>query len=165
MFRRRKHSIRQWRVYTDGAIRPEQSISGLSAVVVDESGGIALWWYRSAGKLTCNEAEYAAALLALEQLMPFRPLEIDLYSDSQVMVRQMSGLAATRAAALKQMQARLRERVIAFERVTFHHIGREENRVADALANEAIIRRQKELGGKEIICAKNLSTVRPSSGQ
>ena len=126
------------RVYTDGAIRPEKGVSGLAAVVRDESGQIRHWWSRRAGRMTCNEAEYAAVILALESLRPMQPQEVHVYSDSQVVVQQMRGLATARAPAMRQAQARLRALIVQFEQVTFHHVPREQNRLADALANEVL---------------------------
>ena len=130
--------LRRVNVFTDGAIRPELGKSGLAAIVQDERGQIRYWWSRCAGRMTCNEAEYAAVILAIESLRRLRILEVDIFSDSQVVVHQMSGLASAKAPALRQAQARLRGLLVGFERVTFHHIPREQNRLADALANEAV---------------------------
>lgn len=124
-------------VYTDGAIRAETGVSGLAAIVRDETGRIMHWWSRRDKKMTCNEAEYAAAIMALEFLRTLHPREIRLYSDSLVLVQQMNGSASARAPALRQAQMRLRGLILYFEKVTFHHIPREQNRLADALANEA----------------------------
>jgi len=127
-------------VFTDGAIRPGLGLSGLAAIARDEKGQILHWFSRRAGAMTCNEAEYAAVQMALESLRDLRsnPPEIHIYSDSQVMVQQMSGLAAARAPALKQAQLRVRGLLSQFQQVQFHHIPREKNRLADALANEAV---------------------------
>jgi ribonuclease HI len=126
-------------VHTDGAIRLEQGRSGLAAIVRDEKGNILHWWGRRDARMTCNEAEYAAAIMALEQIHTLRnpPRMLKVYSDSQVLVHQMSGIATARAPALRQAQMRLRGLIVNFEKVTFHHIPREKNRLADALANDA----------------------------
>lgn len=124
-------------VHTDGSIRPEKNISGLAAVVRDETGNIQAIWTRRVGRMTCNEAEYAAAILALESLSNFGVEKITLFSDSQVMIHQMNGIASAHAPVLKQSQARLRALVVKFKEIEFRHIPREENRLADALANEA----------------------------
>lgn len=152
-------------MFTDGAIRPEAGLSGLSAVVYDERGTIALWWYRAVEALTCNEAEYRAAIFALGQLLSFRPLALTVFSDSQVMVRQMRGEAAVRSPALRQLHHELRGCVAQFDAVTFCHIAREQNRVADALAYEAIARELQGKGGVDLQCAKNLDTARSISGR
>ena len=141
-------------VHTDGAIRLERGVSGLAAVVHD--GTLTLpassihrllaVWTQQAGRLTCNEAEYAAAFLALERLLPHKPVEILLMSDSQVMVHQMNGIASAISPKLKQAQSRLRTLVVQFEHVTFQHIPREQNRLADALANEAADGKEQSYG-------------------
>lgn len=128
----------QMNVFTDGAIRPELGISGLAAIVRDEKGQILHWFSRRADAMTCNEAEYAAVQFALESIRALRgnPREVRIFSDSLVVVQQMRGLAAARAPALKQAQLRVRGLVAQFQQVQFHHIPREKNRLADALANE-----------------------------
>ena len=130
------------RIYTDGAIRPGQGTSGLAAIVRSPAGQIYYWWSRRAGALTCNEAEYAAVIFALEQLQRLpghqRIPEIEIFSDSRVVVDQMSGRAAAHAPALRQAQHQLRKLVEGFRKVSFHHIAREQNRLADALAFEAV---------------------------
>lgn len=142
VYTRLKKPTQKIRIYTDGAIRPDQGASGLAAIVRDENGQICYWWSRRAGALTCNEAEYAAVIFALEQLhrVPdFNTIpEIEIISDSQVVVDQMSGRASAHAPALRQAQNHLRSMITSFQKVTFHHISREQNRLADALAFEAV---------------------------
>lgn len=125
-------------VFTDGAIRLDLGLSGLAAIVRDEQGQILHWFSRRAGAMTCNEAEYAAVQFALEAIrtLPGKPQEVHIFSDSLVVVQQMRGLATARAPALKQAQLRVRGLVAQFQVVQFHHIPREKNRLADALANE-----------------------------
>lgn len=130
------------KIYTDGAIRPGQRASGLAAIVRDERDQICYWWHARAGALTCNEAEYAAAIFALEQLRRLTGgrgvSEVTIYSDSRVMVDQMSGKAAAHAPGLHKAMTRLQALVSRFRKVNFQHISREQNRLADALAFEAV---------------------------
>lgn len=95
-------------VYTDGAIRPAHSASGLSAIVYDLAGNALYWHSWQVGKLTCNEAEYQAVITALEDLLPLGPVEVDVYTDSQILVQQMQGLATAQAYGLRQAYAQLR---------------------------------------------------------
>jgi ribonuclease HI len=125
-------------VFTDGAIYPERGISGLAAIVRDEKGEIRYWWKQKAGAMTCNEAEYAAAVMALERLRTLRPDRVLLYSDSRVLVEQMQGLAQVRSVNLRPLNARLRQLAAQFTQVQFQHVPREQNQLADALAYEAI---------------------------
>ncbi len=134
-------------VYTDGAIRPERRCAGLGAVVCDESGYIRFWWNRRAPLMTCNEAEYAAVHMALEALRHIPAERITLYSDSQVLIRQMQGLAATRSPHLRAARQRLRALLAACPPVTFRHLPREHNRLADALANQTAEGRLPDFAG------------------
>jgi ribonuclease HI len=129
-------------VYTDGAIRSRRQVSGLGVIVRDERGAILHCWSRHDRALTSSEAEYAAVAMALERLLALRPLqrpaEVAVFCDSQILVDQMLGRAATRAPHLRQAATRLRALTAQFKTVTFHHIPRDQNRLADALANEAV---------------------------
>ena len=124
-------------VYTDGAIRPERNCTGLGAVACDEDGHIRFWWSRRAPLMSSNEAEYAAVHMALQALRSVSVGRITLYSDSQILVRQMQGQAATRAPGLRKARARLLRLLEGNAPVTFRHLPRAHNRLADALANQA----------------------------
>lgn len=126
------------RVYTDGAIRPAQGASGLAAVAFDEQGRLLRWWVRCVGALSNNAAEYAAVLLALEELRPYRPSELAVFTDSRVVVEQAQGLARVRSPHLLALHARLRAAALEFDSLHFYHIPRQRNRLADALANDAV---------------------------
>ena len=100
---RRKPRVRVWKVYTDGAIQPLYGISGVGAVVYDETGKIVHLWQGVARGMTCNEAEYTAVLFALRRLEAFRPLRLTVCSDSQVLVDQMTGMAQVHAPELRRL--------------------------------------------------------------
>jgi ribonuclease HI len=144
---------RAMKIYTDGAIRPDRSASGLAAIVRDQDGQICHWWQRQAGALTCNEAEYAAVIFALEHMLQKygnkNTPEVAIYSDSQVLVDQMTGRAAAHAPGLRKAGQQLRALVGRFRKVSFHHISREQNRLADALAFEAVEGLPKESQPKQ----------------
>lgn len=88
--RRNRKFPQSLKIFTDGAIRPEEGVSGLAAIARDEQNQIFRWWYRKVGRLTCNEAEYAAAIFALDQTLHFlgpeQVTEVAIFSDSRVMV-------------------------------------------------------------------------------
>lgn len=142
MNERKPKPVATWTIHTDGAICPQRGISGLGAIARNPHGQICYWWHKRVGRLTCNEAEYAAAIFALEQMIQSnRVAEIDelvIYSDSRVLVDQMMGRAVAHAPALRLAQERLRRLVGRFRKVRFQHISREHNRLADALAFEAV---------------------------
>ncbi|HPH98118.1 MAG TPA: ribonuclease HI family protein [Anaerolineaceae bacterium] len=126
------------RVYTDGSIRPELGASGLAAVARNTQGRICGLWQRRAGAMTNNEAEYAAVWMALNELVHLHLPHVEVFSDSRVVVDQMTGRASARAPALKMAYARLLALSTRFRDLQFYHIPREHNRLADALANEIV---------------------------
>ena len=139
------------KVFTDGAIRPDQKASGLSVVVYDLADNLLEWQSWKVDPLTCNEAEYQAVIAALDHLFPLGPDEVDVYTDSQILVNQISGAATAQAPRLRQALVRLRGIVSKYKRVTFHHIPREHNRLADALANEVVDKKvhKRWMNGKD----------------
>jgi len=124
-------------LWTDGAIRP--GATGLGVVVRDGTGQVVTWRSKRLPEpMTCNEAEYEALLFGLETVGTLRPGQVEVRMDSQVVVNQMMGLFAVRNAALRRLHARARAAVAALGPVTFVHVPRLRNRLADALANEAV---------------------------
>lgn len=95
---------------------------------------------RALGLATNNQAEYQGAIAALEAALGLGAAEVELRMDSELIVRQISGRYKVRNAKLIPLHKRmlaLRER---FRRLTVVHVPREQNRVADGLANEALDR-------------------------
>ncbi len=125
-------------VYTDASVQPHTT--GLGVAIKDEHGKLIAWRNKSAPAMTCNQAEYAALIFALEQVLTYQPLprEVRVFSDSRVVVEQMSGWIRVNSLALKELHRRARVLAERFEQVTFTHIPRERNQLADAIADEAI---------------------------
>ena len=141
----RKRRKRKLVIYTDGAIRDDPPVTGVGVVIRDGQGEV-LDWISEAneGKLTCNEAEYAALIRALKAAQDYRPREVHFYLDSLIVVNQMRGRFAVRSPDLQRLNAQARQLVRRFRQVTFTHVRRKRNRLADALANEAVEERQSK---------------------
>ncbi len=97
------------------------------------------------GRATNNVAEYAALLAALERVADFPPRPVEVRSDAELLVRQLTGVYRVRARHLLPLWRRARELVATLPEVTIRHVPREENREADALANEAMDTRRSTL--------------------
>jgi ribonuclease HI len=80
-------------------------------------------------------------VFALEQALRLppaqRPARLVVFSDSRVVVDQMNGKAAAHSPALRSAKTRLHALCARFQHVSFQHIPRDSNRLADALACEA----------------------------
>jgi len=133
-------------IYVDGAVAGNRH-TGIAAVAVDEKGYHLGWLSRRLERMTNNEAEYHGALLGLELAGALRAVRVTIVSDSEVVVRQMQGHSRVNSPRLKRLHSELCRVVADFDRVTFRHVGREENRLADALAADALVGRLVAMPG------------------
>ena len=125
-------------LYVDGAIGNGAGATSLGALIRDEAGAILSMVNAVAGSMTCNEAEYAALILGLREASRWRPAHLRVYSDSRVVVDQMTGRAEVRSPRLRSRFREAADLARSLGPMTFHHIPRESNGLADALAVEAL---------------------------
>lgn len=124
--------------YADGAIGDGSSHTGVGAVLLNGRGRILVWGNRRLGQMTNNEAEYAGLVLALELAISLRPDRLRVYLDSEVVVGQMNGKFGVRSKGLKPWHRRACQLARQLVEVSYYHVPRQRNRLADALANEAL---------------------------
>lgn len=124
-------------IHVDGAIAGNRH-TGIAAVARNEKGYYLGWLSRQMPRMTNNEAEYHAALLGLELARELRAGRVDILSDSEVVVRQMAGTSRVNSPRLKTLHRDTCRVVADFEEVRFVYVGRDENKLADALAAEAL---------------------------
>jgi len=125
-------------IYTDGASRgnPGDSAYGFAILKDDD---ILSKGNGYLGEKTNNQAEYIALLEGLKKL-----LELDInknviiYMDSQLIVRQIKGVYKIRNKKLKEYYKKIVKLLDKIENWKIKHINREENEIADKLANDAI---------------------------
>jgi ribonuclease HI len=84
--------------------------------------------------LTCNEAEYHGLILALRKALEVGEKQLHVYTDSEVMARQIHGRYKIHAENLRQLHAEAMELIQRFELVVVQHIPREKNHAADRAA-------------------------------
>ena len=127
----------KWIIYTDGASRGNPGEAGAGAFLVSDSGKeIPLSHYL--GIKTNNQAEYAALVMGLAELKKHKVREVEIRADSELMIRQLKGEYRIKNEGLIPYYERVKNLLESFEKVTFCHVPREENKKADKLANEAI---------------------------
>jgi len=124
-------------LWVDGAARGNPGQAGAGMVL--ETGGkrvVSMGEYL--GKATNNEAEYKALILGIKEagLRGFSHLEI--FSDSELMVRQMRGEYRVKSPGLQDLYFQAVKGLEPFQKVAFHHVPRQENSQADKMANMAI---------------------------
>jgi len=86
---------------------------------------------------TNNIAEYEACALGIRATIDFRVKLLKVYRDSTLVIHQLKGEWKTRDHKLVPYQAYIRKLMEFFDDISFHHIPREENQMADAFATLA----------------------------
>jgi ribonuclease HI len=125
--------------FTDGASRGNPGESGIGALVKDEKGTVLLTFHGYIGVSTNNQAEYTALITLLERMDGISCEKLIIHSDSELMVRQLSGRYKVRDAGLKVFHRKAAALLGAQPfRTELRHVPREQNREADRLANLAI---------------------------
>ncbi|MGH9554524.1 MAG: ribonuclease HI family protein [Terriglobales bacterium] len=122
--------------YVDGGSHGNPGPSGIGVVIEDCSGGktrIAKW----IGRQDNNVAEYVALLEALQFALSQKARTLHVYSDSQVVVRQMSGEYTCQSPRLYSLNWMCRKLARSLE-FSIAHVPRENNREANRLANHAV---------------------------
>jgi len=125
-------------IHTDGGSRGNPGPGAAGYTIDDPSGrrlaarGIFL------GNVTNNYAEYTAVGKSLRHAQQLGAAEIDLYCDSDLLVKQLTGQYKVKSDTLRPLHARCLELLDGFKAWRITHIPREKNAAADALANKAM---------------------------
>jgi ribonuclease HI len=90
------------------------------------------------GIATNNVAEYRAAIAGLRRAHELGAREVVVRADSKLLVEQLSGRWRVKNPTLIRLHSEAHAAMRAFERVTFEHVPRAKNRVADKLANRGV---------------------------
>ena len=125
----------RFRASIDGAARGNPGPAGAGVYVEAEHGRPVLEFWEPLGNTTNNVAEYRALLLALERAEDAAADEVEIRSDSKLLVEQMHGNFKMRAEHLKPLLAEAVIRAKSFRSFAISHIPRERNTKADRLAN------------------------------
>jgi ribonuclease HI len=126
------------RLYTDGAARGNPGPAGAGAVILNPDGHIVAKIGKFLGDSTNNVAEYMGLILGLKRAKAMGIKELEVYSDSELLVRQLAGEYQVKADHLRPLHDEAKTLLQGFGFVQVRHIPREENAQADAMSNRAI---------------------------
>ncbi len=129
--------------YVDGGSRGNPGPAGIG-VVIEHPTGRRVEISQAIGARDNNYAEYAALLVALEYAAAYASPGLRVYSDSDVVVRQISGSYNCQSPALRDIYNACKSLIGNFQYFGITHIRRENNADADRLAKEAIERATRE---------------------
>lgn len=126
---------------SDGGARGNPGPAG-AGFVIEVDGATVCRGGRFLGSCTNNVAEYEALIWGLENVAALGFREVDVFADSELLVKQINGQYRVKNEGLKPLFIRTLALLRGFDRFRVSHVRRELNRDADALANEAMDTRE-----------------------
>lgn len=126
------------RLYTDGGARGNPGPAAFAYVLEADDGTVLDARGEAIGVATNNVAEYRALVAGLERAAAAGVSELEVVSDSELLVKQMTGEYRVRNAALRELSLRAARLAREIGRVSYRAVRREENELADRLVNEAL---------------------------
>lgn len=128
------------RLRTDGGARGNPGPAAFAYVLEAEDGTMLASHGQAIGVATNNVAEYRALLAGLERALELGVDELEVVSDSELVVKQMRGEYKVKNAALRALSLEAGDLARRLGRVTYTAVRREHNELADRLVNEALDR-------------------------
>ncbi len=129
-------------IYSDGGARGNPGPAGIGVAIYNEKKEVVDKISEFLGVATNNQAEYRAILAGIKQAKKLGATEIDFYLDSELAVKQLNREYKVKNKDLAPLFLEIYNLSLSFKKITFTHIRRELNVLADALANEAMDRKE-----------------------
>lgn len=126
------------RLFTDGGARGNPGPAAYGYVLETEDGAVLAAHGEAIGIATNNVAEYSALIAGLEKAAELAVGEVEVVSDSELMVKQMRGEYKVKNAALRELSLQAAHLARTIGTVRYTAVRREHNELADRLVNEAL---------------------------
>ena len=126
------------KLWTDGGARGNPGPAAYGYVLEAEDGTVLAAHGEAIGIATNNVAEYSALIAGLEKAVEVGVNELEVVSDSELLVKQMKGEYKVKNEALRELAVRASRLARQVGRVRFTAVRREHNELADRLVNEAL---------------------------
>jgi ribonuclease HI len=126
------------RLSTDGGARGNPGPAAYGYVLETEDGTILAAHGERIGVATNNVAEYSALVAGLERALELGVDEVEVVSDSELLVKQMTGEYRVKNEALRELNERASRLARRLGRVDYTAVRREHNELADRLVNDAL---------------------------
>lgn len=133
-----KENITEVKMYADGGSRGNPGPSAGGFVVLSMDDNVLFESGKYLGITTNNQAEYHSLKGGLEAALQMGARKVDVYMDSLLVVNQMKGIFKVKNRDLWPIHEAIKLLVPKFERVTFTHVPRELNKLADAMVNQTL---------------------------
>jgi ribonuclease HI len=134
---------------TDGGARGNPGPAAYGYVLESEDGHVLDARGEAIGVATNNVAEYRALLAGLEKAVELGIGELEVVSDSELLVKQMTGVYRVKNQALRELSLAAARLARKLDRVSYTAVRREHNELADRLVNEALDAAAAAGGGQD----------------
>ncbi|MDU9050884.1 MAG: ribonuclease HI family protein [Candidatus Electrothrix sp. Rat3] len=131
-------SVSTCKLFTDGASRGNPGEAGAGSVLFDGDGGELAARSLYLGQCTNNVAEYKALIMGLQSVLELDCGKVEIFLDSQLIVRQIQGQYKVKHPALKPLFEEVKGLLAKVNNWSIAHVPREQNKRADELANRGI---------------------------
>jgi ribonuclease HI/pterin-4a-carbinolamine dehydratase len=126
------------KLFGDGGSRGNPGPSASGFVVLDMEDNVLVDKGVYLGVTTNNQAEYTSLKLGLEECLKMGVREVQIYMDSLLVINQMKGIFKVKNRDLWPIHDAIKKLTTKFEKVSFSHVPREFNKLADAAVNRAL---------------------------
>jgi probable phosphoglycerate mutase len=128
------------RLWTDGGARGNPGPAAYGYVLEAEDGTVLAAEGEPIGVATNNVAEYRALVAGLARALELGASEVEVVSDSELVVKQMRGEYRVKKETLRGLSLEAARLAGELDAVEYRHVTREHNELADRLVNEALDR-------------------------
>lgn len=125
-------------IFSDGGSRGNPGPSAAGFVILDNKQQVIAEGGEYLGITTNNQAEYHGVRIGLEKALELKYKRVDFKIDSMLVVNQMKGFYKIKNRELWPIHERIRELMKHFDKVTFSHVQREFNQLADGMVNKTL---------------------------
>ncbi len=125
-------------VHVDGGARGNPGPAAVGVVLAKPDGEVVHAVGETIGAATNNVAEYRALLRGIELAREHGASELEIYGDSELVVKQVRGEYKVKDAGLRPLHAEARTALSGVDAWTFDHVRRDDNAHADELVNQAL---------------------------
>lgn len=125
-------------LYSDGGSRGNPGPSASGFIVMDDRENVIHEGGMYLGITTNNQAEYHGVRLGLEKALEIGAKTVDFRLDSLLVVNQLNNIYQIKNRELWPINERIRELITKFDKVTFTHVKREFNQLADGMVNKIL---------------------------
>ena len=146
-----------YKLYFDGKSEPNPGKGSAGAVLFNGSQEL-FRVGKYLPKTTNNQAEYTGLIIGLNECVKRGIKSVEVFGDSNLVIEQSAGRWKVNNEVLKDLNAQVKTLSKEFTQISFTHVLRDKNTVADEITN-IVHAQEKDLGNVESVIMKKVNTL------